>query len=278
MTFEQVVLTTKPSKPTDIGSGRFGAQLVSFPPTQFKAVVKAAIFETKRIRGVPKPEMHRREVAVYRLDRDVLKLNVVPPVLLARFKGLESSVSQYIDGLLPRQLVPHLFQDDEGKSERLARFFAKVSIEDAAKIVLLDLVINNADRHGLNVLVQPRHHGLVAIDNGMSFGRAFRYYRNVIHRYAFLHNFPFDMKIRARFSAIKKHQVGAALHGLVSQREVDETWARLQFVLQHADHLDFHTLSKGEYGKNDFPSYREWFDKRPEAKSSTALILAFTGS
>lgn len=260
--FLTAVRTYKPVL-KDIGVGKFGAKLVSFPPSHVRGVLKFAQFSTDTTRGVPKSEMHKREVAVYHLDRDVLHFNVVPPAVLVRLDGKPASICEYVEGLLPSQIEPGLFEkDNDGKWKvKLARLFAKVNRDDAVKIVLLDLIVNNTDRHGKNWLVMPLGYRLKAIDNGLTFAPMFRYYRNVIHRYAFLHSLTVPPGVLAHLKSIRRDQIAAALVQYVGKREIEETWRRLQFVIEHADALDFDTLSEGHYEKNDFPSHTRWFRK-----------------
>lgn len=269
--FETTVLGSTP-KLKPIGSGRFDAQMVTFENSAVKGVLKFAQFTTDKTRGIPKNTMHRREVAAYRLDSEVLHFDIVPECHLVRLDGREASISEYVDGLLPGDVVPGLFDKSQPDWKvKVALLWSKVPIIEAMKVALFDLITNNTDRHGKNWLFSPDSFDIHAIDNGLCFGRHYKAYRSVIHRYLFFHQFPVPPVLLKKLTSITKNHLVSALRGYLPHKDIEETWQRLEFVISHREHLDFYSLSQGHLDKNDFPSYTRYF--RPRMPNPDQLLI-----
>lgn len=93
----------------------------------------------------PHGSLHRREVATYRLDR-LLGWQLVPPAVIAQGKYGVGSLQLFME-----------------ESEEQA-----VSAFSLRRMVLLDWVVNNADRKPDHLLVAPGGH-LWGIDHGLTF-------------------------------------------------------------------------------------------------------------
>lgn len=98
--------------------------------------------------------LHRREVACYRLS-ELLGWHLVPPTILrADAPGGEGSLQLFV----PHDPELHAFTLFEAEREDVFR-----------RIVLLDVLANNADRKGGHVILGANDDRLWAIDNGLTF-------------------------------------------------------------------------------------------------------------
>lgn len=260
-----------------IGEGRFGAKLISFADGTRGVLKVAPPLTHGKFRGVQKHEMSKREVAAYRLDLDVLHFGVVPETVLVSHRGHTASVQKYYEGSEPGELVPDLFKSRKpGWADRVLKFDSMLNIDDMVKIIVFDLIINNVDRNGKNLLMKPSENWVKAIDNGSAFGHAYEGYRSVFHRYLFYEDLPIPSGLLRRLSIIKQADL-AVLAPYLPKLEIQETWLRIQFVLEHAAHLDWKTFSGGAsiYAKK-VPTYDAWFTRRRTSlkESMEALLLA----
>lgn len=273
--FEAVHTQKAASKP--IGDGKFGAQLLTFTGGE-QGVLKTMPFANDSFRGVAKSDLPRREVAAYALDNEVLDFGVVPETVLMRWQGRDASVQRYIkSGLVPRDIVPKLF--DKGQSDwkyRVAKLFVKSNVEDLTKIVLLDLVMNNVDRHGKNVLIDPTQRRCWAIDNGLSFSRYYRGYRSIFHKYLFYSTFDVPKWALEKLGRVKKEVLLSALAAYLEPELIEDTWLRIQFILDHSDRLAYKRMSgQSGFGVNKFPSYEAWFRRQTQQlNDDVALVYA----
>jgi hypothetical protein len=273
--FLQTVATQKAAA-KDLPVGKFGAKIVTFP-NGVKAVLKFKAFANNNFRGVPKQELHRREVAAFRLDRDVLRFHVVPETLIVKRGGREGSMQQFHQGVQARDLVPGIFDRKlPDWKYRIAKLFTLVNVDDLHKIVVFDLIINNADRHARNVIFDTFGNRVWAIDNGLAFGPYFKSYRNVFHKYLYLKNFSLSPKVRDVLEAVTKKELQEALRSFISFAEIEQVWWRIQFLLEHEGKLDFTHLSQGNMEANGFPSYEKWFVRKmaPPPEMSHVIDLA----
>lgn len=263
--FSETVRTQK-GRASKVGQGKFGAQLVVFANGE-KGLLKSRPFETNSFRGIRRQEMPEREVAAFVLDSQILDFGIVPETVLTKWKGRDASIQHWKPGgLIPRELVPGIFdkQLDDWKL-RLAKFFNKVNLDALRKVVLFDLIVNNVDRHGKNILVDPPLKTVWAIDNGLTFGRYYRKYRNVFHKYLYYSRLPIPSEMIKKLSRIERPDFDVLLEYL-PRIEVDDTWWRLQFVIDHSDRLAFKRMGKTSLmSGGEFPTYEEWFKKKQRA-------------
>jgi hypothetical protein len=258
---------TKPA-----GDGRFGAQIVTFE-NGVKGVLKVQQTSCKAFRGVPFAEFHKREVAAYRLDRDLLMLSVVPETLLIKWRGQEASLQHYVEGFQAKDLVPGVF--DRKLSDwkyKVAQFADRVALDVLADVVLLDMCINNVDRHGKNVIVDTHNKGVFAIDNAASFFDCLKCYKNIFHKYLFFSNLEVPEVTRTRLASIRHRDLSSVLGSLLSPKDVEYTYWRIRFVVDHSDRLAFARVSQGNFGNNEFPSYSEWFRKKMHPKQEMLVL------
>lgn len=245
--FERAVLRGSWKSGDRTKDGNFGAHIVDFGGGE-RAIVKRVPFATDKARGVRKQTLPERGVSVYRLDRDVLRFGLVPETVLFSWKGQRASAQKFVSGKAPSTLVPDLFNKEKpGWKGRMTEFFRLVSLDDMAKGVVLDLIVNNGDRHGKNVLVQDD--GKVwFIDNDLTFNPYFRLYKNVFHKYLFNNQFHLKPWLVKRLKAVKKPAMDNAL-ALLSRRERDDAWARLQFLLEHVDELSWKNMEGRDFAR-----------------------------
>lgn len=255
--FHETVTTQKPDLKT-IGKGRFGAKLATYE-NGVRAVIKPERFGNDLFRGIPSDELCRREVLAYHFDRDVLKFNIVPETLIGKFgKSSRASIQEFKQGYVPKDIVPKVFnREQEDWKQRVAKLASMMPAEDTQKMILMDLVIGSKDRHAANALINVDAKKLYAIDNGVAFGKSFKFYRNVFHKYLHFKSFTPTKEMLKAVEAVTLPVCKEVLIWL-TDAEQEAVYARAQFVLEKSDKLDFWTLSKGNLGQNDFPSQSRW--------------------
>jgi hypothetical protein len=247
--------------------GRNGAKIVTFV-NGAKAVVKERFFGDKVFRGVPKRFDHLNEVAAYQLDQRLFRFNLVPETLLTKHNGTTASAQEFHKGATAPDISPGVFNsDDPNWKSKIAKFFCQVDPDRLAQVVVFDLVLNNTDRHGRNLLFTKGKDGLVsggrvwAIDNGGIFGQDLKYYRNVYHKYLFRNNFPFHSSLFDLLHSFKLEDFEAILKPLYGDsRFAEDCMARTRWIIRHRRHLAFKIVSEGHFDKNDFPSHKEELD------------------
>lgn len=258
---------TKPA-----GDGRFGAQIVTFD-NGVKGLLKVQQHSRRVFRGVPLTVFHRNEVIAYRLDRDLLELNVVPETLLIRWRGEEASLQKYVEGFQAKDLIPGVFDRklDDWKY-KVSQLSQAVNLDELAKVVIFDLVINNTDRHGKNVIIDTHNKCVYAIDNASSFLPCYKLYKNVFHKYLFLRHLGISPEIRQRLDGIRRRDLASVLGSLLPAKDVEYTYWRIRFIVDHSDRLAFARVSQGNFSNNEFPSYSMWFHKKMHPKRDTLVL------
>jgi len=277
--FSDTVLSGQhPAAVEDVGEGKFDARLVVFENGE-RGLVKTKPFATNSYRGIPKGELPKREVAMFVLDQHVLDFGVVPETVLIKWHGREASIQKWVvQGLQPRDVVPGLFdkKSPEWKT-RIAKLFTKTNLDDFLKVVLLDLITNNVDRHGRNILVDPVTHKVWAIDNGLSFGRYYRGYRSVFHKYLYFRQFALPEWAVKKLKRITREDLGV-LEPYLPPECIDDTWLRIKFILDHKDRLAYARMGRVTDIKDahpHFPSYEDWFKRQRQAENAdVALVLS----
>jgi hypothetical protein len=258
-----------------IGSGKFGAQLVMFE-NGIKAVLKTQQHSTALFRGVPKSEFHKREVAVYRLDRDLLKFDVVPETLLINWEGQEASLQKYVEGVMPRDLVPDVFdKKNESWKSKVVKLFGMVNQDDLLRMVVLDLIINNADRHARNIVIDTFNDRVFGIDHSVSFGSGYQLYKNIFHKYLFFTKLEIPEAVLEQVDGITPASLKNSIGALVSKEELDYTYWRARFVVDHSDRLAFVRVSQGNLNSKEFPSYESWFQKKMQPRIGALVTQVF---
>lgn len=274
--FSNTVYGGVSSKVVPVGDGKFDAQMVVFSNGE-KGLLKAKPFATDSFRGIPKQTMPYREVATYLLDKHVLDFGVVPETLLVTWQNKEASIQNWCEGgQLPRDLIPGIFDKKiSGWKTRISKLFSRLNLDDLLKIVLLDLIVNNVDRHGKNILIDPPNDKVWAIDNGLTFGRYYRQYRSVFHKYMHFSEFEVPAWVVKKLKRIERSDLGV-LDSYLTAEEVEDTWLRIQFILKHLERLAFSRMGASPYLKdNNFPSYEAWFKRQVKAEQEDlALVYA----
>lgn len=266
------IATSQRARTSPLTGGKFGAQLAVFDGG-VKAILKVKGNIGKTFRGIPVSTFHRREVAAYRVDRDLLGFGVVPETLLINWRGQEASLQKYVEGVQPKELVPGVFDRklDDWK-HRIAKFAEMVNLEDMVKIIVLDLVIGNADRHARNLIIDTYNHGVVAIDNGTSFGPDFRLFKNIFYKYLFTNRLDIPDPVLSKLSGIGHKAVKDCIGSLLTPKEVEYTYWRIRFVVDHPDRLAFARVSQGNFNNNEFPHYSNWFNKKMHPAEEMMLL------
>lgn len=269
---------TMPGRVKKIKEGRFGAREVVFD-NGVKAVLKPKLFSNEKFRGIPKNTQYAREAAAYQFDRQIAQFGVTPPTTLTVYETLPSSIQSWVTGVPASGIVTNLF--DKGKKdwkERIVKFASKVDIDKLRKLVILDLMMNNTDRHAKNCKFDTFSEEVWGIDNGLCFGRYFEYYNNVFHRYLFIKKLELLPDERRRLEAVTLDQIRKVLDRYLSKREIEETYWRVQWVLEQPN-LGYERIAPDSESKNDFPSYKKWFatKMRKEPKNKILSRVAEMG-
>lgn len=265
-----VTVMTMPARVKKIGEGRFGARQLVFD-NGVRATLKTRLFSNEKFRGVPHDKFHLREAAAYQLDWKLLGFGVVPPTTLSMYKDEPASVQLWIPGVPASGVVPGVFKKDAPDwKERAALFSAKVDVDSLRKVILLDLVMNNTDRHGKNCIFDTFSNKVWAIDNGSAFGHFFSRYYNVFHKYLFRKHLILTDDERKLLESLNSAALSLVLRRYLTPQEIEETYLRARWILQQED-LGFEKLSQGADGRSDFPSYREWFDEQHENAENKVL-------
>lgn len=261
-TFTDTVANGKIKKIEPLGIGRFDANLVTFSDST-KAILKYKGFSNTKFRGIDRDDFPKREAAVYWLDSKLLKFNVVPETLLIKLNGKEASIQQYMEGYEARDLQPGIFDKKlPDWKYTVAKLFSKINADDLLKITLIDLIVNNTDRHARNVIFDTHGKRVWAIDNGLSLGSFFNRYRSVFHKYMFFKRlFVPNWAIRL-LEGIDLEQLEDTLDPLLTDAEILQVHLRIQFILERRDKLDFFTMAQGRFEKDGFPSYQKWFERK----------------
>lgn len=242
--------------------GGSGAILITYH-NGLRGVVKRRVLSSAKTRGVPYAEQYLREVLAYKIDNEVFRFGIVPETLTATYDGKVSSVQEFVEGETAPDIVPGVFDYKAADWKmKVAKFFCRVDPEVIKKVVLFDLAVNNTDRHGRNLIFTKGKDGLYgsgkiwAIDNEGTFGQWLACYRNVFHKYMFLTNFALPDLAESVLEKITKEQLEATIRPVIDKPElVDQTYARIQWVLKHKDSLGYYSVSKGQISRDDFPSW-----------------------
>lgn len=232
--------------------GKFNAKILDFEDGT-KGVLKERLHSNEVFRAVPKDRFHLNEVAFYELDR-MLRFNVVPETTWTTYSGSPASLQRHVYGKHADDVVPGAFdRRDEDWKLRIAELGSKMDPLDVKKIVVLDLLMNSGDRHERNFLVSDS--GKVwAIDNSVCGAPLLRYYYNTLHTFLLMDRFKLPREIERALKRVTPLRLKRRLTKFSVDYET--VWKRLQLILSNKDDLSFRRLSRGNYGKDDFPSYR----------------------
>lgn len=183
---------------------------------------------------------HFREVASYLLDSKILHFGVVPETVLVEHNGKLASVQRFVEG---KTL----------KKEEL------VKSDDARKIVIFDLIVNNTDRHIRNCLFNKNK--VWAIDNGCCFGQYYNYYYSVLHRYLYSDLLILTDNERKLLNVISKSQLDKVIGPYLEEEEVEQTYYRIQWMLEQ-ENLSFKLMSDNQEDRRLYPSRSKWFKQQ----------------
>lgn len=282
--FAQGVASGQIVEASPMSHGRNGAVGITYA-NGAKAVVKKRSAEDEAFRGVRKKEAHLNELAAYELDHKLFRFGFVPEVKISYYDGVPSSVQAFVQGDTAPDIAPGVFSvKDPSWKHTIAKFFCQVDPDLLARLVIFDLVINNTDRHGRNLMFSRGSNGLIssgrvwAIDNGNCMGEHLRYYRNVFHKYMFRHSFPQRCSAFDLLSSLKLSDFSSILDPIYgSSKHATACYARARWVLKHRKHLDFHTVSSGHYDKNEFPAYEEELRRLSAGPASVGGVTLVMG-
>lgn len=232
--------------------GKFNAKVVDFEDGT-KGILKERLHSNEHFRGVSKDQFHVNEAAFYDLNR-MLRFDVIPETIWTVFNGHPASVQRFVYGKHAEDIVPDVFDRtvDDWKLN-VINLASKMSPSDTKKIVVLDLLMNSTDRHPRNFLISDS--GRVwGIDNGICGAPFMRYYQNVLHSYFLRDKFRLTPEIEKALRRVTLLRLKRRLakYGV----DYETVWKRLELILLNKDDLSFRRLSRGNYGKDDFPSYR----------------------
>lgn len=268
-----VMLRTGKVRP--IGDGKFGARQVIFD-NGTKACLKVQLHSNQKFHGITKDTQHMREVAAYQLDWKLLHFDLVPPTTLTIYEGKPASISSWVTGSTSAGIVERVFdktQDDW--KHRVALFATKVDVNALRRSCIMDLIINNTDRHAKNCLFDPFAKKVWCIDNGLAFGPYFKRYYNVFHRFLFRKNLTLKPDEADRLGRISLEDLRDVLTRYLRGREIEDVYLRLQWVLEQPN-LAFEAISDGHEGKKDFPSKKAWFEQRMSKGPRNRVLAKIT--
>jgi hypothetical protein len=186
---------------------------------------RLAIYKPRRgevpLSDFPNGTLYRREVAAYLFAR-ALGWDFIPPTVCRDGPHGIGSVQLYVD-------------HDPNDSYRRFRGAARDQLQ---RIALFDLIANNADRKGGHCL-RDRAGKLWGIDHGLTFHTVFKL-RTVIWDFCGQPIPPglLDTLRRFRDDAARVAETRAALGELLSRREVDAVFDRLDRVLETGTYPD----------------------------------------
>lgn len=106
-------------------------------------------------------KLYLNEVAAYIFDQTTDIRAGVPLTTIATHFGVQGSEQEYIPNTRTLLSYYNLFQGYD-------KLFSHVKLEQLQAIAILDICLDNTDRHSLNILVTPNPHHLVPIDHGSS--------------------------------------------------------------------------------------------------------------
>jgi hypothetical protein len=266
-------LRTQQGEVRDIGQGRFGAKQVVFP-NGVKGTLKSRLFSSESFRGIKRNTQYLREIAAYKLDKELLGWGIIPMTVMSAYQGQPASVQEWVTGVPAGGIVPDVFKKAiDGWKDRVAIFASKVNTEKLRKIVLFDLIANNVDRHGKNALFDLSANEAWAIDNGLCFGRFYHKYYNVFHKYLYRQNLVLTKAERKILESLTLNALSLTLKRYLSDRDIRETAQRVQWMLAVKD-LGFSILTQGLEGRNDFPDNKDWFIERKDEEQDNKVLLA----
>lgn len=224
-------------------------------------------------RELPVCSHPQREVAFYRLAEVFGYDYFVPKTVLVSYCGEKASAQAYVNSKHLNCFSAKLDSEDAVEwTEGLREAATYVSRLDWLRLVLLDLVAGARDRHSNNVGVaaDPKkkpsgRSQLVAFDNAVTFGRTFRYYHEVFHKFLFRSEIDLD-PAWGSFTSVRESDFRDAISGLVSPVEVDHAWIRYRYAIEFPYRLPWEKISCGEDAPRDFPPREKLFGDVPQKK------------
>ncbi len=280
-TFSETILQHKPKTVESIGSGKFGAQLATFA-NGWRAVLKSVSSGSDKskkeaFRGIDLRTVPFREVAFYQLAKKLGWQDIVPETVLGSYKNELASFQVFVPSIHMRDLNKGIFNpDNKSRVHDLRKAAHTFPKDEWRRLVLLDLIANNRDRHGKNVIVTTPGPHLMAIDNSIAFGKSFARYRNVFHKHLFPKAFNFA-PYRDELSRLKRSDFESMV-GLLSKVEVDRMFLRTRFLLKFPYLIPFNVMSNGNDGINEFPPRKKFFAKNGRAFDIRPLVISPTAN
>ena len=253
---------TETGRVRPVAEGNDGARQVEFSHG-IKALLKPALFGTEGAHGIAECSRYRREAAVYQYDRQLLGWGVVPPTTLTVWKNRPASIMAWVPGVPARVLAPKLFESGVTPADRAgqaALLAAKVNTDALRKVVLLDLLVNNTDRHGRNVLFDTVGNRVWAIDHGQCFGRFMDGYYEVFHRLLWPRRLVLTGDERRQLEGLTLADFTVALGRYLDPPDITMAHMRVAWVLAQED-LGFESLTAG--GRK-LTAWRAWFVRQAE--------------
>jgi hypothetical protein len=281
--FEQTVTQEKPKKWKPLTGGKSGAHLATYE-NGIKAVIKRAKKLSpqgkKTQRGLLVSTLPRREVAFGKLARLIGPdfMAVTTETVLIDLDGQEASAQKWVTAFHFKDLDNELADRDNDGWVKAFRKVAKLVPEDTwIKLIILDVISGARDRHSNNIGLQlslagkgQARYRAVGWDNACTFGRYFRKYHNVIHKYLYPKSIDLTPYWK-RLEAIKWPRFYQTFAGLLKDGEIEHAYLRLQFMLEFPYRLPFQIISQGNFDPRQFPEYKPFFLSRGEHYNTPSL-------
>lgn len=158
---------------------------------------------------------------------------------------------------------------------------------------VMDMVMNNLDRHFGNLMVDEDKTEVKAVDHGFSFGLGYSRYRNDVHEGFNSLNMHTRLtpEMNNRFNNTSFTDMKKSLRGELSDRQVSQTYLRMRYVQSvqeehnHLPYSEFEHVSildsnynhtKRESGNDKFEDFAiDFIDKHSKDPSSPEYAAAF---
>lgn len=232
-------------------------------------------------RGIPVRSHPKREVAFWRMAQAYGFTDIVPEAVMLTIDGREASAQAWIAAEPLSSYRPELQNREENTNWVLDLKAATrmVPEESWLKLLVLDFVAGARDRHSNNVGIRilldpasPNRYGLVAWDNAVTFGKTFRFYHQVFHKFGYRDRINFD-PVWDAFVAVTDDILRSVLIGLVSDEEVEHACVRRSFLENFPYRVPWKVVSLGTDSVKDFPSYDPLFEQASKKISDLNPIL-----
>lgn len=270
--FAKIVTETKPTEVKSLKEGVSGALIATYR-SGLRAVLKPSKEKlpngNKRQRGLLVSTQPQREVAFYELAKLMGKPfeMLVPETVLTTHEGVPASAQLFLPGAMQlhdlNEKIPKL-RGKKGWRAEVKKTALLVPKAYWRRLLALDIIAGARDRHARNVGItvhlsadKPTYR-LHAWDNACTFGKTFKRYHNVFHKFIFRAYVNFD-DIWPAWDRLTLEAMQSTLGDLLTAEEVVDAFLRVQFFHEYPYRLPWKVCSQGHDSSKDFPPYTAFF-------------------